>query len=64
MLLVGYSRGPLTDKRPIDRIADTTHSIEAAIEKGDWRTAQAATVRLRYWEGIEEAAKERLHSLG
>jgi len=44
-----------------DRIDGTVKEIEKQIGEKDWQGARRATVRLKYWLGIESAAKESAH---
>jgi HSCB C-terminal oligomerisation domain len=40
----------------------TIKELETNIGENDWEAARRATVRLKYWLGIESAAKEWGHS--
>lgn len=40
------------------RVNDEVQILQEAFAKGDTESALKATIRLRYWEGLETAAKE------
>jgi len=41
---------------------DTVKHLESQIDQGDWKDAKETTIRLRYLDGIDRAAKEWLHN--
>ncbi|KAF8527939.1 Co-chaperone Hsc20, partial [Hysterangium stoloniferum] len=42
-----------------DRINETVDEIRTLISRKDWRSTREATIRLKYWLGIDHAAQER-----
>lgn len=41
-----------------DKIKETLEEIERAVHAKDWTLTREAAVRLKYWQGIEDAARE------
>ncbi|KZO93500.1 Co-chaperone Hsc20 [Calocera viscosa TUFC12733] len=42
------------------RAEETVAELSALFGRGEWEGAKEAAVRLRYWQGIEDAVKERM----
>lgn len=47
---------------PLDRIDGTIRELATHIGEKDWEAARKLTVQLKYWLGIENAAKEWAHA--
>ena len=47
----------------IERVDAEIENISQAFEAGDLDAAKQAGVRLKYWIGVEESAKEKLREL-
>lgn len=47
----------------IERVDAEIENISKAFEAGDLDAAKQASVRLKYWMGVEESAKEKLREL-
>lgn len=47
----------------IGRVDAEIDNISKAFEVGDLDAAKQASVRLKYWIGVEESAKEKLREL-
>jgi molecular chaperone HscB len=45
-----------------DRISETVEEIRTLISKKDWNSTREATIRLKYWLGIDHAAQERMQN--
>jgi molecular chaperone HscB len=41
----------------VERILETRNQLESLIGEKQWESAKAATIRLRYLSGIDEAAR-------
>jgi len=44
------------------RVSETLRELEDAFSRNEVEMAKAASVRLKYWEGIEDAAREKLRN--